>query len=170
MIFVKKNPSFLEKYLLHINNATKLAQNFFVNFSSIFLHPNFFSYSLYFHRQTYKHLKFWQRLRRGTVVIFKNRNLQVLMNDLHIQHATPRFPVRELQGLPPTRKSKIFPFGKTAPLAVNFASNLPVREYSTTIRRLSPKLYRSGNMIKTNWSDDGQASGQSNPLTSIFPK
>ena len=73
-ILAKKNCKFSQIPLLRNNFSTNVVQNFFANFSSIFLHPKFFSSPSYVHKKKYNRLKTWQRLSRGMMVIFKRKN------------------------------------------------------------------------------------------------
>ena len=76
--FLKKNwCQILQMSLLNNKFATNVAQNFLGDSLLSYLWAYIISSLSYLHRKSYKRLKFWQRLRGATIVIF-NKNWQKL--------------------------------------------------------------------------------------------
>ena len=69
--FAKNESSFSQMHLLRNNCATNVAQNFFVNYSLLYLQAYIISWLSYLHGKTYKNSNLRNRLRGGMLVIFK---------------------------------------------------------------------------------------------------
>ena len=79
--FEKNECPFSQIHLLRNNCATNVAQNFFVNYSLLYLQAYIISWLSYLHGKTYKNPNLRNRLRGGMLVIFKvtKKNVEVII-------------------------------------------------------------------------------------------